>query len=285
MGLDTNAVKFLISARKMGVRFDRTIMLGRQNLNVFPRLVCEMLERDGVATEKFKTASKNSVYSEPFFEALGATQVDSLDNTDFEGAKFVHDLNQPIPDDWKEQFDVVYDGGTLEHLFHFPTALRNGMELLRTDGRLFIHIGANNLCGHGFYQFSPELFYRALSPENGFEIERVIIHRVGPHGRWHEVSDPDKIRERVELITFTPMHLFVQARRLSIKPIFKSAPQQSIYSALWQAGHRQTDPVGARSFRSLFPKLAVWLSPFKTGVEFYRRQSLLNRRYFKPLKK
>ena len=62
------------------------------------------------------------------------------------------------------QFDVVYDGGTLEHVFNFPVALRNAMELLRPGGRLFtIHTCANNLCGHGFYQFSRELFYRTLS--------------------------------------------------------------------------------------------------------------------------
>ena len=286
MGLDTNAVKFLISARKMGVKFGRTVMLGRQNLNVFSGMVSAMLEKDGVATEKFQEPHQRpSVYGEPFFEALGATQVDSLDNTDFEGAKFIHDLNQPIPNDWKEQFDVVYDGGTLEHVFNFPAALRNAMELLRPGGRLFIHTCANNVCGHGFYQFSPELFYRALSRENGFEVERMIIHRVGPYGHWREVSDPEKIRERVELITFMPMYLFVQARRVKVVPIFERAPQQNVYSALWQNASALSAPAKRGWLHAWFPKLYVWLSPFKTGFEFYRRQSLRNRRYFKPVKK
>jgi len=38
-----------------------------------------------------------------------------------------------------------------------------------------IHTPASNLCGHGFYQFSPELFYRALNATNGFEVERMIM--------------------------------------------------------------------------------------------------------------
>jgi SAM-dependent methyltransferase len=285
MGLDTNAVQFLIAAHKMGVRFGRTITLGRQNLNVFSGTVSAMLEREGVAAKKFQEAAKSCEYAEPLFEALGATQVDAVDNSDFEGAKFIHDLSEAIPPGWKEQFDAVYDGGTLEHVFNFPVALRNAMELLRPGGRLFIHTCANNLCGHGFYQFSPELFYRALSPENGFEIERVIIHRVGPYGRWHEVSDPEKIHERVELITFMPMHMFVQARRVKVVPIFTRAPQQSIYSSMWLAAHAPTAPVKTGWLRAWFPKLYVWLSPFKTGIEFYRRQSLFNRRYFKLVKK
>jgi len=285
MGLDTNAVQFLVAAHKMGVRFGRTIMLGRQSLGIFPGTVAAMLTRNGLAAAKFQEAARTCDYAEPLFEALGATQVDAMDNSPFEGAKLVHDLNQPVPADWKEQFDVVYDGGTLEHVFNFPVALRNAMELVRPGGRLFIHTCANNLCGHGFYQFSPELFYRTLSPENGFEVERMIIFRVGPYGRWHEVSDPDKIRERVELITFMPMQILVQARRVKVVPIFEKTPQQSDYSALWQAASASPVPVKKDWLRTWFPKLAVWLSPFKTGLEFYRRQSLFNRRFFKPIKK
>ena len=285
MGLDTNAVQFLVSAHKMGVRFGRTVMLGRQSLNVFSGTVRTMLGRGGLAAAKFQEAAKSNDYAEPLFEALGAMQVDAMDNSTFEGAKLVHDLNQPVPLEWKEQFDVVYDGGTLEHVFNFPVALRNAMELLRPGGRLFIHTCANNLCGHGFYQFSPELFYRALSSENGFEVERMIIFRVGPYGRWHEVSDPDKIRERVELITFMPMQMLVQARRLKVVPIFEKTPQQSDYSVMWETESAFPASVKKNWLRVRFPKLAAWLSPFQTGLEFYHRQSLFNRRFFKPVKK
>jgi len=281
MGLDINSVQFLLAAQKKGVRFDRTLMLGRHSLNVFPRTLAAVLERNGFSTEKFKVPS---AYAEPFFETLGAMQVDSLDNSDFEGAKLVHDLNQPLPADWKERFDVVYDGGTLEHVFNFPTALRNAMELLKPGGRLFIQTCANNLCGHGFYQFSPELFYRALSPENGFEVERMVIHRVGPYGNWHEVSDPNAICSRVELITFTPMHLLVQAKRTSIKPIFAQAPQQSDYTAMWQAAEPAT-PSAPVVKSPRFAKMARLFHVAKLGVEFYRRQSLGNHKFFKKVRR
>jgi SAM-dependent methyltransferase len=282
MGLDINSVQFLIAAHKKGIRFDHTVMLGRHSLNVFPRTMTAVLERHGLNAEKFKIAGADIAYAEPFFEALGAKQVDSMDNSDFEGAKLVHDLNLPIPPEWKEKFDVVYDGGTMEHVFNFPVALRNSMELLRPGGHLFMHTCANNLCGHGFYQFSPELFYRALSPENGFEVERMVIHRVGPYGNWHEVSDPNAIRSRVELITFTPMHLLVQAKRTSVKPIFAQSPQQSDYTAMWQAADptpKNTDAVIVK--RPRFAKIARLIHVIKTGLNFYSRQSLGNRRFFR----
>ena len=170
----------------------------------------------------------------------------------------------------------------MEHVFNYPTALRNAMEMLKKDGRLFIHTPVNNTSGHGFYQFSPELFYAALSAENGFEVERLVIHRTGPYGRWYQVSNSDKIRERVELITFTPIMALVQAKRVEVKPIFEKWPQQAIYADMWQTGENKLKP---HWFRATFPKLARWLSPFRTAAKFYSRQSLSNRRYFKPVEK
>lgn len=281
MGLDINAAQLLVAARKQGVPFGRTVMLGRSALNAFPQAMAALLERNGLPAGKFAPAGPECAHAEPFFESLGAARVDTIDNSDYEGAQLVHDLNQPIPAEWREQFDVVYDGGTLEHVFNFPTALRNSMELLRPGGRLFIHNCANNMCGHGFYQFSPELFYRALSPENGFAVERMIIHRIGPYGSWYEVSDPNAIRSRVELITFTPVQILVQARRVAVKEIFARMPLQSDYVVKWrETGPSRTEP--AR--KPFFARSAQLLRGIKTGLAFYRTQSLGNRRFFRRIK-
>ena len=37
---------------------------------------------------------------------------------------------------------------------------------------------ANNFFGHGFYQFTPELFFRIFSAANGFEVERSSFSRI-----------------------------------------------------------------------------------------------------------
>ena len=138
MGLDANSVRFLIAARKQGVQFTRTIMLGRQHFFVPPALVCDFMARQGLPSDGVETAIRTSVFSEPFFKSLGASLVDSMDNAEFEGANYIHDLNNPIPAKWKEQFDVVYDGGTMEHVFNFPAALRSAMEMLKKE-RTTVH--------------------------------------------------------------------------------------------------------------------------------------------------
>jgi hypothetical protein len=295
MGLDINAVQFLIAAHKRGVRFDQVLMIGRQDLNVYPAKMVQMIERAGLPSEAFKSAENDTQYSEPLFKACGAKEVRSLDASDFEGAQVVHDLNKPIGEELKQRFDVVYDGGTLEHVFNFPVALQSCMEMAKVGGRLFIHTVANNWCGHGFYQFSPELFYRALSPANGFEIERMIVHAVGPYGRWYEVADPDQIGSRVEALTVYPLQVLIQAKRISLKPIFANAPQQSDYTPRWRdptLASGTTDkpaafPPPARTRLSkVAPGLARLLHVVTMGLALYRRESIFwNRKAFRPVNK
>jgi hypothetical protein len=274
------------------MEFGEVLTFGRQDLNVFPNKMVQLLEAAGYDAARFQGQDK-ALHSEPCFLSLGATKVHSMDVSDFEGASVVHDLNQPIPVALKERFDVVYDGGTLEHVFNFPTALKNCMEMVRVGGRFFTHTVTNNWCGHGFYQFSPELFYRALSRENGFEVERMIIHRAGPYGSWYEVADPELIRSRVELITFSPVMLLVQARRTASVPIFSQSPQQSDYTPRWQSGTSSEDgkplpnPYAApRPWLARYlPGLARLLHVIKIGVGLYWKQSLLNRKCFRPARK
>jgi hypothetical protein len=290
MGLDINAVQFLLAAYWDGVQFGDTLTLGRQDLNVFPARLVRLLRKHGLNPEAFLQPGADTLHAEPLFRVLGARTVAALDISDFEGAEFVHDLNLPIAPALRERFDVVYDGGTLEHIFHFPTALKNCMEMVRVGGRLFIHTGANNWCGHGFYQVSPELFFTALSPENGFEVESMILHRAGPYGRWYAVSDPRRIRARVELVTCTPVMLLVRARRTQAVPIFTQPPQQSDYTARWDDPSQPGSK--AQPFTPPRPALARWLPGLarlghvvKMALVLLRTQTIWNRRNFRPVRR
>jgi SAM-dependent methyltransferase len=291
MGLDINAVEFLIAARKQGVKLGDVLTLGRQDLNVYPSKMRALLARHGFPNEAFSPGAVDTGYAEPVFQALGATTVNSLDASDFEGANFVHDLNQPLPANLRERFDLVYDGGTLEHVFNFPVALRNCMEMLRPGGRFITHTGTNNWCGHGFYQFSPELYFNVFRPDNGFEMEQMIAHRVGPYGRWYEVADPSSIQSRVVVLTFTPLQLMVRARRTKVVPIFAVPPQQSDYTPRWKegAGAAAADASSNRYAPSrpklarIFPGVARLWNVLTNGVRIYYSQSLFNRKYFRPV--
>jgi SAM-dependent methyltransferase len=294
MGLDINAVQFLIAARKSGVEFGDVIMLGRQDLNVYPAKMKALLESHGFSGDTFAPGAPDTGFAEPVFKALGAKNVYALDASDFEGAEFVHDLNQPLTDKLRERFDLVYDGGTLEHVFNFPQALKNCMEMVRPGGRLILHTIANNWMGHGFYQFSPELFYQALSSAHGYEVERLIAHIVGPYGRWFEVSNPEQIRARVEAITFAPLHLIVQAKRVKSVPVFAQTPQQSDYSTRWVDPAAANAAVGVDkaawsaerpSLAKAFPGIARLVHVARMGFRTYYNLSMRNRRNFKPVRR
>ena len=287
MGLDINSVQFLIDARRGGAELGEVVTFGRQDLNVFPARMVQLLERNGFPAEAFKGANQ-ALYSEPAFLSLGARRVHSMDVSAFEGASFIHDLNLPIGPELKERFDTVYDGGTLEHVFNFPTALKNCMEMVKVGGRFFTHTVANNWCGHGFYQFSPELFHRTLNAENGYVIERMVAHRVGPYGTWYEVADPEKIHSRIELLSFTPVMLLIQARRTTVVPIFAKAPQQSDYSERWATqSASDSNPYAAPRPRlaRVLPRIARLIHFAKMATRTYWNQSLWNRRAFRPVRK
>ena len=232
MGLDIHSAQFLLHQKKRGVRFGRVLTLGRQGVYMPARQYQSHLQALGVS-------QRQPDYADDFFRGLGATSIDIMDASNYEGANVVQDLNQPISAQLAEAYDCVFDGGALEHVFNFPTALRNCMELVKPGGHLIIITTWNNYAGHGFYQFSPELFYSALSVENGYAVQQMLIVQ---RNRWYAVANPGQVGARIELINRDPTLLFLTATRIESKPIFSRWPQQSDYSVMWSSGKTPAIP-------------------------------------------
>jgi hypothetical protein len=267
MGIDRHFADFLLGARAGGADFRQTATLGRLNLFVDHRSLDAVFREHGEAVTDHEVRAMRSAsngYAEGFLRRLGAQETISIDASRYEGAALVHDMNLPVGDELKQRFSAVIDGGTLEHVFNFPTAIRNCMEMLKVGGHFFSHTMANNFMGHGFYQFSPELFYRVFSPESGFRVHRIVLFesRIG-RPRWYAAADPSEIGERVELINGRPTYLIVHAERVADVPIFARPPQQADYHALWSknapprhgaAGLRSRIHRWARSHNDFFLK-------------------------------
>jgi SAM-dependent methyltransferase len=98
--------------------------------------------------------------AQSYFAVCGYPDNRALDVSGFEGAEIIFDLNEGrTPADLLGGFDAVFNGGTIEHVFHVPNALAHVTRLLRPDG-LAIHLSpCHNWVDHGFYQFSPTLFF------------------------------------------------------------------------------------------------------------------------------
>jgi SAM-dependent methyltransferase len=116
-----------------------------------------------------------------FFTALGFKEIDALDISSYEGANIVGDLNDPnLADMVGYRYDLVYDCGTLEHIFDAPTALRTINRLIKIGGVVAHSTPANGFMDHGFWQVSPDLFrtfYRAA----GFDILTSALFVLGEH--------------------------------------------------------------------------------------------------------
>lgn len=246
MGLDLNAVKFLFWAKNLGVSFERTLTLGHQGIFCAPAKFKGAVRDFGIpATQEeidrcFSHEPMGPLYADGFFRFLGATETASVDHSDFEDATLVHDLNERFPENVRGHFDLVVDGGTLEHIFNYPAALRNCLELVRVGGHFVAITPASGQMGHGFYQLSPELFFRVFSAESGFILRKIVLYDGSKtESAFYEVKDPATTGQRSELSSAKPMLLMVLAQKVAEVPVFAKPPQQSDYVASW-AAHQET---------------------------------------------
>ncbi len=275
MGVGANGARFLLHAKREGAVFTRTATVGRMRMHMRTRALRQILTDFGYPAGREEVArlmTEQDKYSEPFFAWLGASEVCSFDASDYEGATVVHDFNLPIGEEFKNRFTVLYNGGSLEHVFNFPGAIKNCMEMLEVGGH-FLSVGpANNLMGHGFYQFSPELFFRVFSAANGFQIMHVFLWEK-QSTKWFEVADPDAIKQRVTLANRRGTSLAVMARRVQAVPVLVRAPQQSDYVDLWKAHSEAKGP------RTLRPNRAT-RGILERAIRSYRKRFIRYRPEF-----
>lgn len=300
MALDFNSVKFLFWAKNLGVSFDRTLTLGRLALPCAPHRVRRAVRDFNLAGTQgeidpcLRRTFGTELYADEFFRFLGAKEFVTVDRSNFEGATLLHDLNQPFPERLRSSFDLVIDGGTLEHIFDFPSALRHCLDLVSVGGHFITITPANQWMGHGFYQFSPELFFRVFNAENGFELRKIVLFEsTKTDATFYEVKDPAVVGTRVQLSSRKLMMMAVLAQKTAEVPIFARPPQQSDYVAVWNEHQKKT--AGIETGRSsLIQRLRVavnpywpyWLRYWKSRFVYLRkegRHSLSNTRQFRRL--
>jgi hypothetical protein len=139
-------------------------------------------------------------------------------------------MNQPLPPAAKGRYSAVLDGGSLEHIFDFRAAIGNCMEMLAVGGHYLGITPANNFMGHGFYQFSPELYFSVFVPDNGFELVRMVAFEDRPGSPWYAVANPRKVGRPVTLVNRRPVILLVLAKKIAQAAVFKTTPQQADYA-------------------------------------------------------
>jgi hypothetical protein len=159
---------------------------------------------------------------------FGVIGVDSFDYSAYEGATHIFDFNQPVVHD--TTYDTILNGGFLEHIFNVPQALQNMSELCAVGGQILHVLPANNLCGHGFFQFAPELFLSLYSEQNGFAETQVFLADVANEKEWFEACGARK-GEFIVVVSSAPVWLLVRTHKTRAAP--RQTIQQPYYEHAW----------------------------------------------------
>lgn len=292
MGINAPAATFLARAKQAGVDFTEVTTIGRMGLAV-PQDQLATMARILNLDPGVCSALAHERYSEQFFQRfLGAKTVRSIDHSSYQDANILHDMNQPVSKDLHESCDVLYDGGCMEHIFDVKQVLENYMNMVRVGGRIFVNVPANNLFGHGFYQFSSEFFYRVFDAPNGYVVREMVVIEspfisVEASRSWRcfRTVDPASVGSRIRLVSDKPLMLFVEAERTASVPPFMRSPMQSDYQARWDehdasrsARSDAADGAGERLSKP-FAYLTPW-QDLKRRLKQRRKHSLRNRRFF-----
>lgn len=293
MGITYHDAVMYMRAKRRGASFERTVTLGHQTLYLHRSEVKALQKQHQEATGS-RSSSLASYqwgnYADSFLrECLGVDSLTVIDASDYEGAETVHDMNLPIPDELKNQFDAVIDCGSLEHIFNVPTVLQNLADLLTVGGTIFVTTPANNLMGHGFYQFSPELMFRVFSGENGFDLHNVTLvegcfpsMELSRNRRLFRVANPEHVRCRVGLQSKRPAMMMVEAVKCADNRMFAKPPLQSDYVAAWAdvTEVKSSNSSVRKIARRIINVLPRRLSGQLIGLKEKRTFSLKNARFY-----
>lgn len=287
MGLVFADVRHLIEWRKAN-KGGRAVTLGRMNLYLHPK---ELKQLAYLVDAEIRSQLLSFRWGQPaddlFLRILRFDQVDAIDFSDYEGASIVHDIGTPLPAALRAQFDLAVDGGTLEHIFNFPIGLANLIHLVRIGGTVYMNGPANNLSGHGFYQFSPELLYRIFSKSNGFDLSfvrliqgRNISVEQTSFNPVFNVIDPLVAGSRVNLCTCGPVNIAVLAKKMEEVPLLSQPVLQSDYQRAWQRD--EVPPSRLKVYMA--GRTPGRLLSFMLMIRGRYKASLWNRRHFRRVR-
>lgn len=222
MGVDISGLKHLNYCKKYG-SFGKTLTVGRQEIHIPPQKISEILGT---------TISYSGYCEELLKKHFESTSVDSLDNSNYEDCTFVFDLNKIILDEnILDQYNTIIDLGTLEHVYNINNAFINISRMCKVGGQIIHVLPANNFCGHGFWQFSPELFFSLYNEKNGYSETEVFVLDTINTEKIEKLNNPTN-GKRILVKNLNPCYVAVRTT-LSSKKFDHTNVQQSDYVYLW----------------------------------------------------
>jgi len=101
---------------------------------------------------------------------------------------YVFDLNKGIDEKFQKKFDLIYDNGTLEHIFNPIQGLKNMYHLVNDDGLLIHSQGIGDQTDHGYWTFNPGLLLDFYNKNGGEVLGIYILDNDGWYGKLNYVG-------------------------------------------------------------------------------------------------
>ena len=120
-----------------------------------------------IHTDKFSTKD--------YFESIGFIKYKSIDINGAYGS-YPFDLNKNISKNYNfnEQYDLVINNGTGEHVFNQYSLYLNFHNLTKTNGIMLNILPFIDWINHGFYNFNP-IFFADLAASNNYKIIKISL--------------------------------------------------------------------------------------------------------------
>ncbi|MEM5522451.1 hypothetical protein [Sulfitobacter sp. AS59] len=211
MGISINIAVQLASITPLLKDCKNGVMLGRQKMHFkpagwTPRLISE-LEEQGISATAEDLFQEDG-FCETYLNTIGWPKCESLDFSDIEGAEYIHDLSVPVGSDLTDKFDLVYDGGTTEHVFDIAQSFRNVDAMLKDQGIFVSCVGTDGWFGHGFYQVGPDIPWRYWVASLGYKMLGCWTFTRKGRGAPREIQDPTDSRRGMEHRYNDPQFIF-----------------------------------------------------------------------------
>lgn len=167
MGLDAISLKMVAPH----VRGARILCLGYPDM-VLPEAEVEQILR--VRPEVFTEFGANHKRKYRLAETrdtllrAGAESVECIDVRPSRNCERVVNLNDP--QNWAPAWDLVIDGGTIEHCFNIGQAFWNAWSAV-TEGGHIVHVSPLSMVNHGFYNINPTAYVDFYQANGGSVIE------------------------------------------------------------------------------------------------------------------
>ncbi len=277
MGMAAPALRFLIREHQSEPLRPPVLTLGRQTVLATRSQVLRLFAEEKLEPQGSVAGDPSAPCSDQqFFQWLGLPELLALDVNDFEGATLIADLNSPVPPELHQRFGTIIDGGTLEHIFDIREGLRNVVRMLRTEGRVLHMSPSNNYCNHGFYQFSPTLFFDYYLANDLVDVRGYLVEQ-NIHALANTPLDLFTLHRDAgrQLNSAKKLCLFFQARK-GARSREDQVPTQYFYDS------KANKPTVARSWKQILKawmpiSWKVWLQTHIPGLDPHARPWQLTR--------